>query len=109
MTTPLGVHAWHALDRARLGRLPFRARRQCRLVAHLGSLITVLAAAPVAAQNLNIRDDFYVANGPVEAVLRSDNTLYIAGNFSRVGPPTGCAVPFDVGTGQSLQGFPRVD
>ncbi len=37
----------------------------------------------------DIPDSSYVTDGPVNAIVRSDSTVYIAGQFSRIGPRTG--------------------
>jgi hypothetical protein len=66
----------------------------------------VFAAAPGRAQL--IRQDFYVTNGPVSSSVLSGSTLYIAGNFSCVGPATGGGVDLDAGTALPRQGFPKV-
>ena len=50
----------------------------------------------------------WVPNGPVNAVVPIGGTLYIAGTFDRVGPSTGCAVPFDPLTAQPVLPFARV-
>ena len=50
----------------------------------------------------------WVPNGPVNAVVPIGGTLYIAGTFDRVGPSTGCAVPFDPVTAQPVLPFARV-
>lgn len=61
---------------------------------------------PVDAQV--IREDFYVTNGSVHSTALSGNTLYIAGEFTQVGPATGGLVPTDATTGLVLPGFPKV-
>ena len=50
----------------------------------------------------------WVPNGTVSAAVRIGGTLYVAGEFSRVGPNTGCAIPFDPLTGQPKLPFARV-
>ena len=49
-----------------------------------------------------------IAGGPVRAVVESNGTLYIGGEFTYVGPATGAAAPVDATTGQLLA-VPGVD
>jgi hypothetical protein len=58
--------------------------------------------------NVTICPDLYVTDQRVNAVVEQDGILYLGGNFTEVGPPTGCALPFDAATGAGL-GIPRVD
>jgi hypothetical protein len=84
-----------------------------RLPGRLGVLVlsTVFAAAsisPPAAAATSVRpDDTYVTNGPVHAVARSGDTIYIGGQFDRVGPRTGPGV--EVGLdGARHDGLPEI-
>ena len=43
-----------------------------------------------------------VTDGQVRAMVRSGNTLFIGGDFSRVGPATGCLVPIDAASAVPL-------
>ena len=71
-----------------------RARRACGASAE--------APQPVADPNL------WGADGIVSSIVRSGNTLYIAGAFRSVGENSGGGVPFDTRTGAPLAGFPKV-
>jgi hypothetical protein len=50
----------------------------------------------------------WVADGAVEAIAEKDGTVYLGGSFKEVGPKTGCALPFDTGSGAAL-GVPQVE
>ena len=56
-------------------------------------------------------NNFYVTNGQVSSSVLStdDATLYIAGEFTQVGPYKGSGIPFNIATGQAADVFPRVD
>src|SRR5688572_32277528 len=70
-------------------------------VAGLGVIVlTALFATsipPAAAQV--VEPDLWIPNGPVNAVVRHQNTIYIGGNFTAVGPATGAHAAFDPATG----------
>src|SRR6185503_1397336 len=58
------------------------------------------AALPAFAQP--IRDDLWVTNGYVYSSTVLGNTLYIGGDFNRIGPPTGGFMPTHSTTGFRL-------
>src|SRR4029078_11626477 len=60
-------------------------------MTHFLVLITMLWASSASAQVL--RDVLWVTNGGVYASAVVGNTLYLGGNFNRVGPATGGLVP----------------
>lgn len=65
--------------------------------------IAVNCNAPVA--------DNWVTNGRVvSSALSSDgNTIYIAGDFTRVGPRSGGGVPVETSSGTAVASYPRVE
>jgi hypothetical protein len=67
----------------------------------------VFWASAASAQVL--RDDLWVTNGGVYASTVVGNTLYLGGNFSRVGPATGGLMPVHSTTGSPLQAPLLVD
>ena len=68
-----------------------------------GSVMGVLVATALssvgnaAAQTLE--PNLWIPDGPVNAVARHGDTIYIGGDFNLVGPPTGAHAAFDAGTG----------
>src|SRR5437016_5637729 len=54
------------------------------------------------ARAQTVRQDMWVANSTVRAAAVSGHTLYIGGDFTRVGPPTGSGVPVDAMSGDAL-------
>src|SRR5438477_10283965 len=54
-----------------------------------------------------VRDDFPMTNGPVHAIASAGNTIYIGGEFTRVGPPVGSAAFVSSDRGELLS-YPDV-
>src|SRR5262245_41276696 len=63
-------------------------------------LLALLIAAPAAAEP--IRDDLWVTNGFVYTSTVLNNTLYIGGEFDRIGPSTGNFRPVNATAGARL-------
>jgi hypothetical protein len=55
-----------------------------------------------------VSQNLWAANGPVNAVVRSGNTIYIGGGFTRLGPATGGGVPIDAVTASFPANFPKI-
>ncbi len=55
------------------------------------------------------RNEFFVANGQVNAVMRDGNHVYIGGEFDYVGPATGAATLADKQSAGVDFSFPRID
>jgi hypothetical protein len=82
-----------------------------------GRLVTVLLVVvaatpvgmpPVSAAALQSRpDDAWVTNGPVNAIVRAGDTIYIGGRFDRVGPRTGPGVEVSL-DGSENAGLPQI-
>lgn len=74
------------------------------------TLIALLATAafttPARAQVL--REEFWVPDGNVLDVAVGNGDVYLAGDFTQVGPATGGFVGLDRSTGATLQPFPEV-
>lgn len=65
-----------------------------------------LLAASARAQSIVPQQEMWVADKTVQDLAWIDETLYVAGEFTRVGPQTGGASPIDLGTGELVPGFP---
>src|SRR4051812_21417001 len=52
-------------------------------------LVTPFIYSQVLDENL------WVPDGPVNSIVRRDNTIYIGGNFSKLAPVTGCGVAIE--------------
>jgi flagellar hook capping protein FlgD/putative pyrroloquinoline-quinone-binding quinoprotein len=94
--------------RSRRERCTRRAARPCFRHAPGNALLLYLTVFATAVHAQNIRSDLYVTFGTVNATAVSGNTLYIGGQFTQVGPATGCGVPLDKASGAPRTGFPRV-
>ncbi|MEI7939658.1 MAG: MBG domain-containing protein [Verrucomicrobiota bacterium] len=55
------------------------------------------------------RETTWVANGAVNAVVRTADRIYLAGNFTYVGPNTGFGVPLDPATQLPAAVFPKLN
>src|SRR2546428_547811 len=69
--------------------------------------IAVASSTPPAVTT-HVREDVYVTNGIVNAMVSLGDTLYFCGAFNQVGPATGSAVPIDSTNGMPVAGFPKV-
>jgi len=68
------------------------APRSRRLVA---LVVVALAAFALPAQAQVLRSNLWITDGPVSAEVVSGNTLYLGGEFDRVGPAVGGWAPID--------------
>jgi hypothetical protein len=71
------------------------------------TLVFLAFAIPAFAQP--IRDDLWVTNGFVYTETILGNTMYIGGNFNRIGPATGGFMPTNATTGARTLPGPAVD
>jgi hypothetical protein len=76
------------------------------LTSVLVSLLSISIGSHASAQVLE--EKFWVPNGPVRAIIQSGTSVYLGGDFTRVGPATGSAVAMDASTGALLPDFPKV-
>jgi hypothetical protein len=81
------------------------------------TLVLVIAVMALAALNVpgaraqssTPREETWVTNGAVQAIVCTTDTIYIGGDFTYVGPATGGGVPLDASTGAPAATFPRVN
>ncbi len=84
-----------------------------RALLALGVALVTLMALQVASAGAVVGlggapTPTWVTNGPVDALARSGNILYLGGNFSEVGPRTGPAVALNAGTGALAAPAPQL-
>lgn len=82
-----------------------------RLVAVFSALIVATAAAPAAQAAVDVSstaDPGIATNGTVDAVARSDSTIYLGGSFSLVAQQTGPLALTGAGTGGLSAAVPQV-
>ncbi|HPO12340.1 MAG TPA: Ig-like domain-containing protein, partial [Candidatus Hydrogenedentes bacterium] len=72
-------------------------------------LLIFLNASIADSQSLVLNDDICVTNAPVEALLRVDDTIYIGGYFTSLGPYTGHGVLLNPSTGERITPYSKVN
>jgi trimeric autotransporter adhesin len=70
-------------------------------------LAPMLLASAAAAQYVENR--YWVTDGSVNAVLPTDETVYLGGSFTQVSPATGAGVVLDTATAEVRRPYPLVD
>src|SRR6202040_573362 len=86
---------------------PFLAFALCS-VSVLLALVVALLPGNARGSVVNSQPNrTYVTNGPVQAVVRSGDTIYIGGRFDRVGPRTGPGVEVALNGSQNA-GLPEI-
>jgi uncharacterized repeat protein (TIGR01451 family) len=63
-----------------------------------GLLVALLCAPSAFAQEVDTTA--WITNGQVNALVRSGNTVYLGGTFTRIGPNTGSSATLNTGNGQ---------
>ena len=81
-----------------------RSLRICAVV--LGGPLLLLGPSRATAQDVD--PNLWGVDGRVFAIARSGNTVYIAGDFGRVGPNSGGGVPVSRSDGAPLRPYARV-
>ena len=80
----------------------------CTLACSLLLGAVALGGRPDTAGAQAIRREFWVPNSMVRAAVLDGATLYIGGDFTRLGPVTGSGVPIDVHTAAPAADFPLI-
>ena len=70
--------------------------------------LALLGAAPADAAVSSSPDETFVTDGVVHAVARSADTIYLGGDFERVGPRTGPWVALSASSGEVDAAMPEV-
>jgi hypothetical protein len=89
-----------------------RSRRTLLLSGLAAALVAILSGAsplaprPTAAAPSTQPATTWVTNGSVSAVARVGTTIYLGGEFTYVGPPTGSWVTLDASSGRRDAGWP---
>jgi hypothetical protein len=92
------------LDRA----LPGNLRRQTRTLVLAGLPLLAIGLCPVSVSAEVVDPNLWGTDGPVHAIVRSGNTIYIGGAFRSVRPNTGGGVPLSATSGLPLPPFAMV-
>src|SRR5689334_161180 len=71
-------------------------------------LLALMSPSGSIAGAQTVREDLWLPNNTVSALTVSGHTLYLGGDFTRIGPVTGCGVPIDAATGVPAQVFPKI-
>jgi trimeric autotransporter adhesin len=89
-------------------RSPLRrsASRFRSLIA--AAVMVVLSNGAGASRAQTLDTTLWVPNAEVKSILRVGNTLYLGGNFTEIGPPTGNGVGIQYPSGAVVPGFPKV-
>jgi len=74
------------------------------------TLLLVLGLMVPAARSdaQSVDTTLWVTDGPVHSTIRVGNTIYLAGEFTRVGPAIGPSVPVDLGVGAVSGAYPKL-
>ncbi len=74
----------------------------------LAVLLTILAPLIARAQPSSLaREDFWVPDGPVNAIVETNGAVYIGGLFEYISPVSLTGNAFDLVSGAALPGFPK--
>jgi hypothetical protein len=99
--------------RVRRGEVDIRGKRALVLAITVAAAL-LAGASPALATFSDLPDSTWMTNGPVRAVIREGNTIYIGGEFTRVSacPQPSCdgyevdnLAAIDASTGRGIPGF----
>jgi len=70
--------------------------------------VGLLLASPMVCAGTSAATELWGTDGTVTAVVRSGNTIFVGGAFSRVGPCTGSGVPLNIHSGAAPPTYAKV-
>ncbi|MCX7049488.1 MAG: hypothetical protein NTX50_28890, partial [Candidatus Sumerlaeota bacterium] len=84
---------------------------QTLLAVALAATAIRITAAPPPPPDLSAtpREEMWAPNGPVLAIARVEDKVYIGGGFDYIGPVTGHGAAVDLASGQVAPAFPEVN
>lgn len=71
--------------------------------------LSVTSPLDIVGDTIEFVAELWSADGIVYDVAQTEELIYVVGNFSLVGDPTGAFVPIDADTADAEQPWPRVD
>ena len=98
----------HGLDLGEEGAVKLRFESRLAAFAQLALVAVASLAIAPAGFAQGVDEKLWVTNGPVKAVVRSGDKIYLGGSFGTVGPATGGGVPLDASTALLPASFPKV-
>lgn len=88
---------------------PLGRRLLSRSLLWMGTLSVLTSTLAFAQCQPQACAEWWLVDGPVNALLLTNRTAYLGGDFTYIGPRTGSAVLFDLPGMVRLKGFPVVD
>lgn len=79
-----------------------------RLFFRIFLLVVALVGMAHPAAGAFVRENNWITNGTVRAITHANNTIYLGGGFTHVGPPTGAAAALDPTSGVPAHPYARV-
>jgi hypothetical protein len=74
-----------------------------------GIALVLLPSAPGAGLAQSVDPDLWVTNDQVRSIVTDGITIYVGGDFTRIGPLTSSAAAIDASTGVVQHPYPRVE
>ena len=72
-------------------------------------VLMLLLWSPTESAAAGLDTSLYVTNGTIYDIAVNGETVYIAGDFTRVGPVSGGGAGLDTATGDRIAGFPEIN
>ncbi len=80
-----------------------------RFVGTAVAVLGIAGAIQAAPPTDTCKQETWLTNGLVNAIVPAGDKIYIGGRFTRVGPYTGCGVPVNASTGAPAATYPKVN